>query len=424
VLVFRDASERREAERHKQAVLSREQEARREAESLSRSKDEFVATVSHELRTPLNAIFGWVRLLRSGSLNETQSAHALEVVERNTRSQAQLIEDLLDMSRVVTGHLRLDVRRVELPSVIHAAVDAVRPACEAKELTVGLDLDASVGPISGDPDRLQQIVWNLLTNSVKFTEKGGRIDISLKAEGSDAVLRVKDTGIGMSAELLPHVFERFKQGASSASRAHSGLGIGLALVLHLAEMHGGTVVAHSEGEGKGSSFTLRFPMLGTRAVVDKPTLGSVDAVASDGKTLLANLNILVIDDDQDARDLISTTLRQAGAAVVAAASVEEALAQARATTPQAIVSDIGLPGSTGYDLIREIRRRPETAGIPAIALTAFGRVEDREKALAAGFQFHITKPVEPQHLVRLLAQLVNARSNLAPVDLENADGDR
>jgi PAS domain S-box-containing protein len=424
VLVFRDATERRETERHKQAVLDHEQEARREAESLSRSKDEFVATVSHELRTPLNAIFGWVRLLRSGSLNESQRAHALEVVERNTRAQAQLIEDLLDMSRVVTGHLRLDVRRVELPSVIHAAVDAVRPACEAKELIVGLDLDASVGPISGDPDRMQQIVWNLLTNSVKFTERGGRIDVSLKAEGSDAVLCVKDTGIGMSAELLPHVFERFKQGASSASRAHSGLGIGLALVRHLAEMHGGTVVAHSEGEGKGSAFTLRLPMLGTRAVVDKPTLGSVDTVAPVGKAALANLNILVIDDDQDARDLISTTLRQAGATVVLAVSVEEALAKARTETPQAIVSDIAMPGGTGYDLIHQIRRMPETAGIPAIALTAFGRVEDREKALAAGFQSHVTKPVEPQHLVHVLAQLVNARVNLAPVDLEKADGDR
>jgi PAS domain S-box-containing protein len=410
VLVFRDASERREAERRKQAVLDREQEARREAEALSRSKDEFVATVSHELRTPLNAIFGWVRLLRGGNLNDAQRAHALEVVERNTRAQAQLIEDLLDMSRVVTGHLRLDLRRVELPSVIHAAVDAVRPASAAKELTIALDLDPRVGPISGDPDRLQQIVWNLLTNSVKFTNKGGRIDISLKAEGSDAVLSVKDTGIGMSAELLPHVFERFRQGTSSPSRAHGGLGIGLALVRHLTEMHGGSVIAESEGEGQGASFTVRLPMLGTRAVMENASLTTVAMTRAVASAALGNVRILVVDDDQDARDLISTALRHSGAEVSAAATVEEALTHARASPPQAIVSDIAMPNGTGYDFIREIRRFPQTAAIPAIALTAFGRVEDRERALAAGFNYHITKPVEPQHLVHAVVTALQARS--------------
>ncbi|MEJ1964256.1 MAG: ATP-binding protein [Gammaproteobacteria bacterium] len=408
VLVFRDASDRREAERSKQAVLDREQEARRAAEALSRSKDDFVATVSHELRTPLNAIFGWVRLLRSGNLNETQHAHALEVVERNTRAQAQLIEDLLDMSRVVTGHLRLDMRRVELPGVIQAAADAVRPASEAREITIALDLDSQVGPISGDPDRLQQIVWNLLTNSVKFTNKGGRIDVSLRAEGSDAVLRVKDTGIGMGADLLPHVFERFRQGVSSASRTHGGLGIGLALVRHLAEMHGGTVEAHSDGEDRGSLFTLRIPLLGSRAVVEKSTLAAIDADLVQGALVLAGLSVLVVDDDQDARDLISTTLRQAGAEVVAASSMLEALEAIRSATPQALVSDIAMPGGTGYELIREIRRMPGHAKIPAIALTAYGRPEDRERALAAGFGHHITKPVDPQHLVRAVITALRA----------------
>ena len=409
VLVFRDASDRREAERNRQAVFDREQEARRAAESLSRSKDEFVATVSHELRTPLNAIFGWVRLLRSGNLSEAQHAHALEVVERNTRAQAQLIEDLLDMSRVVTGHLRLDMRRVELPGVIHAAVDAVKPASEARDLTIVLDIDPRTGPISGDPDRLQQVVWNLLTNSVKFTNKGGRIDVSLRAEGSDAVLRVKDTGIGMSADLLPHVFERFRQGVSSASRTHGGLGIGLALVRHLAEMHGGTVEAQSDGDGHGSLFTLRLPMLGTRAVTENPMLTSVDSAdAPQGTGVLAGLSVLVVDDDEDARDLISTTLRHAGANVVSVSSMGDALEVMRAAAPQALVSDIGMPSGTGYDLIREVRRMTQHAKILAIALTAYGRPEDRERALAAGFNHHITKPVDPQHLVRAVITALRA----------------
>jgi PAS domain S-box-containing protein len=404
VLVFRDASDRREAERRKQELLDREQEARRAAESLSRSKDEFVATVSHELRTPLNAIFGWVRLLRSGNLNDAQRAHALEVVERNTRAQAQLIEDLLDMSRVVTGHLRLDMRRVELPGVIRVAVDAVKPASEAKEIEIALDLDEQVGPISGDPDRLQQIVWNLLTNSVKFTNKNGRIEVTLRSEGSDAVLCVKDTGIGMSGELIPHIFERFHQGASSASRTHGGLGIGLALVKHLVEMHGGTVEARSDGEGQGSVFTIRMPMLGTRAVIEKPALSAIDGFgAAHDESALAGVTVIVVDDDKDARDLISTTLAHAGANVLAAGSMVEALEVLHSATPQAIVSDIAMPNGTGYELIREVRRIRHLEMIPAIALTAFGRVEDRERALAAGFNYHITKPVDPQHLVRAVA---------------------
>jgi PAS domain S-box-containing protein len=404
VLVFRDASERREAERHRQAMLDREQEARRAAEALSRSKDEFVATVSHELRTPLNAIFGWVRLLRSGSLNPSQHAHALEVVERNTRAQAQLIEDLLDMSRVVTGHLRLDVRKVELPGVIQAAIDAVRPAAAARDLVISLEIDPAVRPISGDPDRLQQIIWNLLTNSVKFTEKGGRIDISLKADDTDAVLRVKDTGIGIAPELLPHVFERFRQGVSAPSRVHGGLGIGLALVSHIAEVHGGSVIAESEGEGKGSTFTLRIPMMTARSALEAPALSGAVHQSHGSSQTLREVSVLVIDDDQDARDLIATTLRHAGAIVSSAASVHEALERMRTTAPQAVVSDIAMPSGTGYDLIREIRGMPQLANIPAIALTAYGRAEDRERALAAGFNFHVTKPVDPHHLVQIVSK--------------------
>jgi PAS domain S-box-containing protein len=405
VVVFRDASERREAERHRQEMLDREQEARRAAEALSRSKDEFVATVSHELRTPLNAIFGWVRLLRSGSLNPAQYTHALEVVERNTRAQAQLIEDLLDMSRVVTGHLRLDVKKVELPGVVQAAIDAVRPAAAARDLVISLEMDPAVQPVSGDPDRLQQIIWNLLTNSVKFTDKGGRIDVSLRVDGADAVLRVQDTGIGIAPELLPHIFERFRQGVSSASRTHGGLGIGLALVRHIAGMHGGSVVAGSEGEGKGSTFTLRLPMMAARSAAENPaTPGAGDSSERVGaRRALSEVNVLVVDDDRDARELISTALRHAGAIVSSASSVHEALERIRTAAPQAIVSDIAMPGGTGYDLLREVRGSPRLAAIPAIALTAYGRVEDRERALSAGFNFHVTKPVDPHHLVEIVS---------------------
>jgi PAS domain S-box-containing protein len=406
VLVFRDASDRREAERHRQALLQREQDARREAEALSRSKDEFVATVSHELRTPLNAIFGWVRLLRSGNLNDAQRAHALEVVERNTRAQAQLIEDLLDMSRIITGNLRLEMRRVDLANVVRSAVDSVKPAAEAKELGLSLELDPRVGPISGDADRLQQVVWNLLTNCVKFTPRGGRIAVSLHAEGTDAVLRVSDSGIGIAPDLLPHVFERFRQGTSSASRAHGGLGIGLALVRHLTELHGGTATAESAGEGRGSTFTVRIPMLGARAVAEQPTALAPESLADPRSATLQGLGILVVDDDADARDLISTALRYAGGEVLPAASARDALELMRTRTPDVIVSDIAMADGTGHDLVRHIRANTQLAHIPAIALTAYGRVEDRERALNAGFNFYIVKPVEPLHLVHAVATAV------------------
>ncbi|MBX5461040.1 MAG: response regulator [Steroidobacteraceae bacterium] len=409
VLVFRDASQQRETERRRQMILQHEQEARREAEAVSRSKDEFVATVSHELRSPLNAIFGWVRLLRSGSLNEAQREHALEVVERNTRAQAQLIEDLLDMSRVVTGNLRLDMQRVDFASVVQTAVESVRPTAEAKQITLTLEVDPRVRTISGDPDRLQQVAWNLLTNSLKFTPASGRIDVSLIAEGAEAVLRVADTGIGISKEVLPHVFERFRQGTSSPSRAHGGLGIGLALVRHLAEVHGGTASAESEGEYRGSTFTVRIPMLSADAV--SPVAVSPESIAGriDGaaaSALLANLSVLVVDDDADARELISTALRYAGATVMAASSVRGALELLDRHRPDALVSDIAMPNGTGYDLVQAVRKIPRVAQIPAIALNAYGRPEDRDRALTAGFNLHIVKPVEPRQLVSTVARVV------------------
>jgi CheY-like chemotaxis protein len=275
-----------------------------------------------------------------------------------------------------------------------------------KELTVALDLDPRVGPISGDADRLQQIVWNLLTNCVKFTPKAGRIEVSLQAEGSDAVLRVVDSGIGIGPDLLPHVFERFRQGTSSASRAHGGLGIGLALVRHLTEMHGGTATAASDGEGRGAAFTVRIPMLGARAAGEAPPLAASDALANTRSAALQGLDILVVDDDADARDLISTALRHAGAEVMPAASARDALELLRSRPPHIVVSDIAMPDGTGYDLVRQIRASAQLSRIPAIALTAYGRLEDRERALSAGFNFHIVKPVEPMHLVHAVATAV------------------
>jgi PAS domain S-box-containing protein len=405
VLVFRDVTERREAERQRLALLAQEQAARQHAEALSRSKDEFVATVSHELRTPLNAIFGWVRLLRSGALDGAAQAHALDVVERNTRLQAQLVEDLVDMSRVVTGNLRLERRPVDLAAVLEAAVDAVRPAAGAKRLEIAVAVDRSVPPVQGDPDRLQQIAWNLLTNSIKFTPRDGRIEVRLGREGSEAVIAVSDNGVGIPADLLPHVFERFRQGTSTESRSHGGLGIGLALVRHLVELHGGRVTAESEGEGCGATFTVSLPLLGQPAVV-VPVLPGAPAsllARGDSPRALEGLRVLVVDDEPDARDLICTALRQAGAEAVPAAAVAEALELLESLVPDVVLSDIAMPTATGYDLLRQARDRPRTAKVPMVALTAYNRLEDRERALHAGFDAHVGKPVEPLALVRAVA---------------------
>jgi CheY-like chemotaxis protein len=295
------------------------------------------------------------------------------------------------------------MRRVDLGSIVRTAADSVRPAAEAKDLAITLDLDPHVGLVSGDPDRLQQVVWNLLTNSVKFTQRAGRIDVSLRGEGSEAVLRVTDTGVGIPPDLLPHVFERFRQGTSSASRTYGGLGIGLALVRHLAELHGGTATAASEGEGRGATFTVRLPMLGARTVTEQVPLALPERPGDEQASALRGLSVLVVDDDPDARDLISTTLLHAGAKIVSASSAHEAIERLNTMTPDIVVSDIAMPDGTGYDLVRHIRSVAHLARVPAIALTAYGRPEDRERALTAGFDFHIVKPVEPLHLVSAIA---------------------
>jgi len=380
------------------------QEARQAAEAANRAKDEFLATLSHELRTPLSPILGWVRLLRAGDLDAAASARGLEVIERNVRAQTQLIEDLLDVSRIITGKLRLEVRPIDLVSVVEAGIDAVRPAAEAKGIRILARLDALASPMVGDPDRLQQVVWNLVSNAVKFTPKDGEVDVELALVDNHARLRVRDTGKGIQASFLPHVFDRLRQADSTSTRAHGGLGIGLAIVRHLVELHGGTVGAESAGEGKGSTFTVELPISSTPGT-QRPAPEGQEASA--GAVRLDGVRVIVVDDEADTRDLLSFSLRNYGADVRALGSASEALAAIQEDKPDVLVSDIGLPGDDGYSLIRQVRALDEESGgrVPAAALTAYAKDEDRHRAIAAGFQAHVTKPVELAQLASVVASL-------------------
>ncbi|MBD1863023.1 MULTISPECIES: ATP-binding protein, partial [Trichocoleus] len=396
---------------------------RQQAEELSRAnrlKDEFLATVSHELRTPLNAMLGWATMLRSRHLDEATTNRAIETIERNARAQNQLINDLLDVSRIITGKLRLNVRPVILVSVIEAAIDSIRPAAEAKDIRLQSILDPGAGPVSGDSDRLQQVFWNLLSNAVKFTPKGGRVQIRLERINSHIEshieVTVSDTGQGISPEFLPYVFERLQQADSTTTRAHGGLGLGLAIVRHLVELHGGSVDATSAGEGKGATFMVNLPITIFRP---EPTdMERVHPTASDTAPLLDTprldgLKVLIVDDEIDARELLAMLLRQRGAMTTTVASAREALSiiiqSAFDQKPDVLVSDIGMPSEDGYTLIRQVRAlAPDQGGqIPAIALTAYARTEDRIKALASGFQSHVPKPVEPVEFITVLASLIN-----------------
>ncbi len=382
----------------------RDQAARR-AEQMGRSKDEFLATVSHELRNPLNAILGWVRLLRDGALDAPGRERALEVIERNTRLQSQLVEELLDTSRIVSGKLRLDMRPLDLQRAVSDAVEAIRPTAEAKDVRLEWKLEPRTVPLLADGERLQQVLWNLLTNAVKFTARGGAVTVRLGHDDAEAWLEVSDTGIGIEADLLPHVFERFRQGAPSASREHAGLGIGLALVRHLVELHGGSVAAASAGPGQGAVFTVRLPLAAERAVLMRGGLEPAAPSAGEPAPSLEGVGVLVVDDDEDTRELLARSLRRAGARVEVTGGAVEALARLALAAPDVLLSDIAMPTTTGYDLIAAVRARPSLRGLPAIALTAYGREEDRERALAAGFDLHLGKPVEPAALVRAVALL-------------------
>ncbi len=403
---------RQQAEEERAQLLVQEQNARAEAERLNRLKDEFLSTVSHELRTPLNAILGWSQILRTNMADEARMKRALETIERNARSQAQLIDDLLDISRIITGKIRLNVQTVELLSVIEAAIDTVRPAADAKKIRLQSVLDPAAGPVLGDAERLQQIVWNLLSNAIKFTPKLGRVQVYLQRINSHVEIVVADTGQGISAEFLPHVFERFRQADGSTTRSFGGLGLGLAIVRQLVEVHGGTVHAESSGEGQGTTFTVKLPLLAVGPTTIEPERvhpalgGRVPFICS---PRLDGLRILIVDDDADMRDLLTYTLEVCGAEVRVATSANEAISLLTTSlTPMHIlISDIGMPDEDGYALLRRIRAlKPERGGrIPAIALTAYARTQDRTAALLAGFQSHVAKPVEPAELIAVLANL-------------------
>jgi signal transduction histidine kinase/CheY-like chemotaxis protein len=388
------------------AMLEREREARSQAESVSAMKDEFLATLSHELRTPLNAMLGWAVMLRRGVRDEATLQRGLETIERNARAQASLIEDLLDMSRIIAGKVGLDVQEAAPASFIEAAVATVQPAAIAKNIELEMELDAAAGPVLGDPGRLQQVMWNLLSNAVKFTPPGGAVRVTLEQSIEDVVINVADSGTGIPAEFLPHVFDRFRQADSSTTRRHGGLGLGLSIARQLVEMHGGTIEVASEGPDMGTTFTVRFPLRRSGAPLP------AGAAAHAGNPLaaqpdLSGVRVLVVDDMIDTLDLAAQVLAASGAIVVLADHAERALAAARAEAFDVVVSDIGMPGVDGYELARRLRAQGLDA--PMIALTAFTREQDRERGLQAGFGAYLRKPLEPGELVAAIGSVLHER---------------
>jgi len=406
IIIFAEnITDRKQAEQEREQLLERERVAREQAENANRIKDEFLAVLSHELRSPLNPILGWAKLLRSRKFDEKATDRALETIERNAKLQTQLIEDLLDVSRILQGKMVLDTSGVNLATTIEAALETVRLAAQAKDIQIQTVLDANVGNVSGDSNRLQQVIWNLVSNAVKFTPSRGWVEVRLERVGCDAQIQVRDNGKGISPEFLPHVFEYFRQADGTTTRTFGGLGLGLAIVRHLAELHGGSVLAESLGEGLGATFTVRLPLMETSP--EAP-----EEVRSDSFWDLGGLHVLIVDDEADIRDLVAFILEQAGAEVTVATSASEALAALNQLLPDVLLCDVGMPEVDGYMLMRQLRALPPERGglIPAIALTAYAGESNQKQALAAGFQLHISKPVEPEELVRAIAHLL-ARDN-------------
>jgi PAS domain S-box-containing protein len=403
--VCQDITARKQSEAMRERLLESERAARTEAERVTRMKDEFLATISHELRTPLNAITGWTAILRTGRASPADQAKGLEVIERNTRLQAQLISDMLDMSRIISGKIRIDVQEVDLTAVIENAIESIRPTLAAKNLEIETHIDARPCHTLGDPGRLQQIVWNLLSNSAKFTPAGGHIHIHLQKTVDAIELEVRDDGSGIDASFLPHLFERFSQADGSNKRAHGGLGLGLSIVRHLTELHGGTIQAYSEGAGKGARFLVTFPCQATLPLSPAEswplTRRDIVTEVSDEPARLNGLRVLVVDDDPDALDLAARILADGAARVSTASSVLEALERVRTETPDLIISDLSMPVRDGFDLVRSVRALPASEGglTPMVALTALARASDRELALECGFNDHLTKPIEPGQLL-------------------------
>lgn len=396
----REVVERRRAEQDRAELLVREREA-------NRLKDEFLATLSHELRTPLNAILGWTRLLRGKALAPESVDRALEKIERNAQAQARLVEDLLEISRITTGKLRLEIRAFDLVALAGTAIDTIRPAAEARGVMIERRLDSSSLPTAGDPDRLQQVIWNLLSNAVKFTPTGGTVTMTLVRRGEVDEMTVSDTGIGIEPAFLPNVFDSFRQADATATRAHGGLGLGLSIVRHLVEIHGGTVAASSQGRDQGATFTVRLPVRDLKRDV---VTGSPSASLSPG--VLSGFTIVAVDDDEDTRDLLQSVLQTAGARVHAAESAAEALALCVSERPDALVSDIAMPGRDGYSLMQDLHARLGSA-VPrvAVALSAYAAPADRERSLAAGYQWHVAKPFDPADLVHTLRDLLSNQAS-------------
>jgi signal transduction histidine kinase/ActR/RegA family two-component response regulator len=401
-----------QGESERDELLRKERLARERAEAADRAKEEFLAVLSHELRTPLNAVYGWSKMLQAGELEDPAIVkRAVDAIVRNADVQVQLIDDLLDLSRISAGKMRLDIRPLELDKVLQAALDAVRPAADAKGIHLEIDLDHGAGPVRGDPARLQQVAWNLLMNAVKFTPKGGMVRLRLYGGSSHVRIVVSDTGQGIAPEVLDHVFERFRQADSSSTRTHGGLGLGLALVKHLVELHGGTVLAESAGTGRGATLVVTLPVAaadGSDERIERALAGARAIEPIPGTTRLDGVRVLVVDDDGDAVKLAEAILAAAGAQVRSCSRAAEGLELVRRWRPDVLVSDIEMPGEDGYALIRKIRAldSEEGGGTPAVALTAYGRMQDRHRSLEEGFSMHVPKPVDPGELTAIVAGLV------------------
>jgi PAS domain S-box-containing protein len=406
-----DVTARQSAEEERAASLVRERDARRHAEEADRLKDEFLATLSHELRTPLTSILGWASMVRNGEVEGSNATRAIETIERNARSQARLIDDLLDVSRIITGNLRLDLHPLNLAPIVEAALDALRPTADVKGIRLQTRFSPSGCLVKGDPNRLRQVIWNLLSNAIKFTQRGGSVRIDLTCVESTARLTVRDTGEGISAEFLPYVFDRFRQAEGSISRKQGGLGLGLAVVRHLVELHGGTISAESDGLGKGSVFTVDLPLAQERrdpARAEERRREVERRRSRRGAVRLDGLHVLLVEDDDDSRKLLGTMLKRYGAKVTSTKSAKEALRVFDGDLPDVLISDIGMPDEDGYELIRKLRSAPPDKGglIPAIALTGYASRKDRERALSAGYQQHIAKPIEQGDVIAAIAALV------------------
>lgn len=419
----RDITQRKDDDQERARLLRDAERARGQAETAARVKDEFLSTLSHELRTPLTAIVGWTYLLRGGRLDEATAARGLEAIERNAEAQAQVISDILDLSRMVGAKFRLNVRPLQLAPIAAAALEPLMPAATAKALKVQTVLDPAAGLVVGDPDRLRQVVWNLAANAVKFTPRGGRVTVRVeRIPHGDVRLVVEDTGEGIAADFLPHVFERFRQGDASNTRSHGGLGLGLAVVRHLVELHGGTIEARSEGEGRGAAFTVVLPLADPAPPSAAPPVAAPGGVLSPASLPadapdLSGVRVLVVDDGEDVREVVSVVLGQCGAEVRAVGTAGEGLEALASFAPHVLVSEVEMRGETGFSLMQKVRALPPERGglVPAAALSAYGRTDDRVQALLAGFQIHLPKPVQPAELVAVVASLAGRTPGATPL---------